>query len=63
MKMDGVKFKQKVVPGDTLILKMELLTPIRRGIVHMKGTAYVQDKLVAEGDLMAQIVNEKAKKK
>ncbi len=56
LKMDKVKFKQKVVPGDTLILKMELLTPIRRGIVHMKGTAYVGDKIVSEGELIAQIV-------
>ena len=56
LKMDNVKFKQKVVPGDTLILKMELLTPIRRGIVHMQGTAYVGNKIVSEGELTAQII-------
>lgn len=61
MKMEKVKFKQKVIPGDTLILKMELIEPIRRGIVYMRGTAYVHDKVVAEGDLMAQIVKEKNK--
>ena len=57
LKMDNVKFKKKVVPGDTLILKMELLSPIRRGIVHMQGTAYVGDHIVSEGELTAQIVD------
>lgn len=57
LKMDQVKFKRKVVPGDTLILKMELLSPIRRGIVHMQGTAYVGDHIVSEGELTAQIVD------
>lgn len=56
LKMDNVKFKRKVVPGDTLILKMELLSPIRRGIVHMKGTTYVGDQLASEGELTAQII-------
>lgn len=56
LKIDNTKFKAKVVPGDTLILKMELLEPIRRGIVHMQGTAYVGSKLVSEGELTAQIV-------
>lgn len=56
LKMDNVKFKAKVVPGDTLILKMELLSPIRRGIVHMQGTAYVGNKIVSEGELTAQII-------
>lgn len=59
MKIDGVKFKEKVVPGDTLIFKLELLTPIRRGIVHMKANAYANDKLVTEAELMAQIVKAK----
>jgi len=63
LKIDKVKFKQKVVPGDTLILKMVLIEPIRRGICHMKASAYVQDKLVAEGDLMAQIVKQKPEEK
>lgn len=59
VKIDGVKFKQKVVPGDTLILKMELTAPIRRGIVRMQGSAYVGNKLVSEGELTAQIVRRK----
>ena len=56
LKIDNCKFKQKVVPGDTLILKMELLHPIRRGICEMKGTVYVGDKVVTEAILIAQIV-------
>ena len=55
MKMDKVKFKQKVLPGDTLIFKNELITPIRRGICHMQAYAYANGKLVAEAELMAQI--------
>ncbi len=55
MKMDKVKFKQKVVPGDTLIFKCSLITPIRRGICHMQGYAYTNGKLCAEAELMAQI--------
>jgi UDP-3-O-[3-hydroxymyristoyl] N-acetylglucosamine deacetylase/3-hydroxyacyl-[acyl-carrier-protein] dehydratase len=56
LKIDNCKFKQKVVPGDTLVLKMELLNPIRRGIVEMKGTIFVGDKIVTEATLVAQIV-------
>jgi UDP-3-O-[3-hydroxymyristoyl] N-acetylglucosamine deacetylase/3-hydroxyacyl-[acyl-carrier-protein] dehydratase len=56
VKIDGVKFKSKVVPGDTLILKMELTAPIRRGLVQMHGAAYVGNRLVSEGELTAQIV-------
>jgi len=56
LKIENTRFKAKVAPGDTLILKMELLEPIRRGIVHMQGTAYVGNKLVSEGELTAQIV-------
>ncbi|HRN73972.1 MAG TPA: bifunctional UDP-3-O-[3-hydroxymyristoyl] N-acetylglucosamine deacetylase/3-hydroxyacyl-ACP dehydratase [Ginsengibacter sp.] len=56
LKIENCKFKQKVVPGDTLILKMELVSPIRRGICEMKGTAFVGDKLVAEAVLIAQII-------
>lgn len=56
LKIDKVKFKQKVVPGDTLILKLELIAPIRRGICEMKGTAYVGNKLVTEAELVAQIM-------
>jgi len=56
LKIENCKFKQKVVPGDTLILKMELLHPIRRGICEMKGTIFVGDKVVTEAILVAQIV-------
>jgi UDP-3-O-[3-hydroxymyristoyl] N-acetylglucosamine deacetylase / 3-hydroxyacyl-[acyl-carrier-protein] dehydratase len=55
MKIDNVKFKHKVLPGDTLIFKCDLLTPIRRGICHMQANAYANGKLVAEAELMAQI--------
>ncbi|OSY89235.1 hydroxymyristoyl-ACP dehydratase [Tenacibaculum holothuriorum] len=55
MKIDNVKFKQKVLPGDTLIFKSELITPIRRGIAHMQAYAYANGKLVCEAELMAQI--------
>ena len=61
MKINNVKFKQQVNPGDTLIFNLELITPIRRGIVHMQGNAYANDKLVTEADLMAQIVKTKNK--
>jgi UDP-3-O-[3-hydroxymyristoyl] N-acetylglucosamine deacetylase / 3-hydroxyacyl-[acyl-carrier-protein] dehydratase len=55
MKIDNVKFKHKVLPGDTLIFKLDLLSPIRRGICHMQGYAFANGKLVAEAELMAQI--------
>jgi UDP-3-O-[3-hydroxymyristoyl] N-acetylglucosamine deacetylase/3-hydroxyacyl-[acyl-carrier-protein] dehydratase len=55
MKIDNVKFKHKVLPGDTLTFKCELITPIRRGICHMQANAYANGKLVAEAELMAQI--------
>lgn len=63
LKIDNARFKQKVLPGDTLVFKLELLTPIRRGICHMQGTAYVGDKMVMEGELLAQIVKTKQIKK
>ncbi|MFN0015290.1 MAG: bifunctional UDP-3-O-[3-hydroxymyristoyl] N-acetylglucosamine deacetylase/3-hydroxyacyl-ACP dehydratase [Saprospiraceae bacterium] len=56
LKIENTKFKAKVIPGDTLVLKLELIEPVRRGIVHMQGTAYVGSKLVSEGELTAQIV-------
>lgn len=59
MKIDGVKFRQKVVPGDTLIFRVELITPIRRGIATMKGYAFVGEKVVCEAEFMAQIVKNK----
>ncbi|MCK0157865.1 bifunctional UDP-3-O-[3-hydroxymyristoyl] N-acetylglucosamine deacetylase/3-hydroxyacyl-ACP dehydratase [Cellulophaga sp. F20128] len=55
MKIDKVKFKQKVLPGDTLIFHCSLITPIRRGICHMQAYAYANDKLVCEAEMMAQI--------
>ena len=62
LKIDNCKFKNKVVPGDTLILKMELVNPVRRGICEMKGSIYVGDKLVAEADMVAQIVKKPKEK-
>lgn len=59
MKMDNVKFKRRVNPGDTLIFNLKLLSPIRRGIVHMGGTAYANNQVVTEAELMAQIVKTK----
>lgn len=59
IKIDNVKFKQQVVPGDTLIFKLDLLSPIRRGICHMQAYAYANGKLVTEAELMAQIVKVK----
>lgn len=56
VKIDNCKFKQKVVPGDTLIMKLELAGPIRRGICEMIGTIYVGNKIVTESMLMAQLV-------
>lgn len=61
LKIDKAKFKQKVMPGDTLILKMELMSPIRRGICEMKGTAYIGNKLATEAELVAQIIKKDKK--
>jgi UDP-3-O-[3-hydroxymyristoyl] N-acetylglucosamine deacetylase / 3-hydroxyacyl-[acyl-carrier-protein] dehydratase len=55
MKLEQVKFKKQVVPGDTIIFKCELISPIKRGIVYMNGKAFVGDSLVMEGSFMAQI--------
>ena len=56
LKIENAKFKNFVVPGDTVLFKMELMAPVRRGICQMRGTAYVGNKLVSEADLVAQIV-------
>ncbi|MEK0423860.1 MAG: hypothetical protein RLZ95_1770 [Bacteroidota bacterium] len=56
LKIDNCKFKQMVKPGDTMILKMELTAPIRRGICEMRGTVYVNGKVATEADLVAQVV-------
>ncbi|MFA7687784.1 MAG: bifunctional UDP-3-O-[3-hydroxymyristoyl] N-acetylglucosamine deacetylase/3-hydroxyacyl-ACP dehydratase [Moheibacter sp.] len=58
IKIEGIKFKRKVVPGDTLILKVDLLQPIRRGIVHMQGYGYVNDTIAVEAEMMALITKE-----
>jgi len=59
MKIDGVKFRQKVVPGDTLIFRTQLTSPIRRGIATIKGYVFVGEKVVCEAELMAQIIKNK----
>jgi UDP-3-O-[3-hydroxymyristoyl] N-acetylglucosamine deacetylase/3-hydroxyacyl-[acyl-carrier-protein] dehydratase len=59
LRIDGVRFRDKVVPGDTLIFRLFLAEPIRRGIVKMKGEAYVGNRLVMEAELMAQIAKTK----
>jgi UDP-3-O-[3-hydroxymyristoyl] N-acetylglucosamine deacetylase / 3-hydroxyacyl-[acyl-carrier-protein] dehydratase len=56
LKVENVRFRQKVVPGDTLIFVNELIEPIRRGLVHMHGKVYVGGKIVTEGELLAQII-------
>ncbi len=55
LKIDNVKFRNKVVPGDTLVFSLELMSPIRRGLCHMRGTGYVAGKPVIEGEMLAQI--------
>lgn len=59
MKIDGVKFKQKVLPGDTIVFALELISPIRRGLVNMKGLGYVNGKPVVEAEMLAQVVKDK----
>lgn len=59
LKMDNVKFKSMAVPGDTLLMRLDLLQPVRRGIVSMRGVIYIGDRLVSEGDLTASIVKRK----
>lgn len=56
LKIESVKFKRKVIPGDTCVFKLELLTPIRRGLCHMKGTTYVNNEVASEAEMLAQIV-------
>ena len=59
LKIDNIKFRKKVVPGDTLIFKLEMMSEIRRGVANMKGTCFVGNTVVAEGEFMAQIVKNK----
>lgn len=60
MKIDKVKFKSKVLPGDTLVFELNLLSPIRRGLVEMGGKAYVNGQVVMEAEMLAQVVKDKA---
>ena len=59
MKIDNVKFKQKVLPGDTLVFELKLISPMRRGLVNMAGKAYVNGKLVMEAEMLAQIIKDR----
>lgn len=59
MKIDGVKFKQKVLPGDTIVFELRLLSPIRRGLVNMGGVGYVNGKPVVEAEMLAQVIKDK----
>ncbi|MBL7964580.1 MAG: bifunctional UDP-3-O-[3-hydroxymyristoyl] N-acetylglucosamine deacetylase/3-hydroxyacyl-ACP dehydratase [Flavobacteriales bacterium] len=59
LKTDGVRYRRKVIPGDTLVFHLKLLTPIRRGIVHMKGIGYVNGQPAVEAEMMAQIARDK----
>lgn len=62
LKTDGIRYRRKVVPGDTLVFRLELITPIRRGIVHMRGVGYVNGQPAVEAEMMAQIARDKAPK-
>jgi UDP-3-O-[3-hydroxymyristoyl] N-acetylglucosamine deacetylase/3-hydroxyacyl-[acyl-carrier-protein] dehydratase len=59
LKLDNIKFRKKVIPGDTLIFKLEMMSEIRRGVANMKGTAFVGDNIVSECEFMAQIAKNK----
>jgi UDP-3-O-[3-hydroxymyristoyl] N-acetylglucosamine deacetylase/3-hydroxyacyl-[acyl-carrier-protein] dehydratase len=62
MKIDGVKFKQKVIPGDTIVFQLTLESPIRRGLVNMRGIGYVNGKEVVEAVMLAQVIKDKQPK-
>ena len=59
MKIDNVKFKQKVIPGDTVVFELKLISPIRRGLVNMAGKGYINGKAVVEAEMLAQIIKDK----
>ena len=59
MKIDNVKFKNMVRPGDTVVFELKLISPIRRGLVNMGGTAYVNGKAVMTADMLAQVVKDR----
>ncbi len=60
MKIDNVKFKRKIIPGDTVVFELNLLSPIRRGLVNMGGKGYVNGELAVEAEMLAQVVKDKA---
>jgi UDP-3-O-[3-hydroxymyristoyl] N-acetylglucosamine deacetylase/3-hydroxyacyl-[acyl-carrier-protein] dehydratase len=59
MKLDDVRFKRKVLPGDTIVFHLKLISPIRRGLVHMSGKGYVRGKLVSQAILLAQVIKDR----
>jgi UDP-3-O-[3-hydroxymyristoyl] N-acetylglucosamine deacetylase/3-hydroxyacyl-[acyl-carrier-protein] dehydratase len=59
MKIDKVKFKQKVIPGDTIVFELKLISPMRRGLVDMKGIGYVNGNPVVEAQMLAQVIKDK----
>ena len=59
MKIDNVRFKQKVVPGDTIVFELNLVSPIRRGLVQMAGKGYVNGQVVSEAEMLAQVIKDK----
>jgi UDP-3-O-[3-hydroxymyristoyl] N-acetylglucosamine deacetylase/3-hydroxyacyl-[acyl-carrier-protein] dehydratase len=59
LKIDNVKYKQKVLPGDTIVFELKLMSPIRRGLVNMAGKAYVNGNVVSEAEMLAHVVKEK----
>ena len=59
MKIDKVKFKRKVVPGDTIVFELKLISPIRRGLVHMAGIAYVNGQTCMEAEMLASVVKDR----
>ena len=61
MKIDNVRFKQKVIPGDTIVFELKLMSPIRRGLVQMQGKGYVNGQLVSEAEMLAQIIKDQVK--
>ena len=60
MKIDNVKFKKKVIPGDTIVFDLKLISPIRRGLVHMGGKGYVNGDVCIEADMLAQVVKDRS---
>ena len=59
MKIDNVKFKKKVIPGDTIVFELKLISPMRRGLIHMGGKGYVNGQVCIEADMLAQVVKDR----